>query len=304
MDHGLQTGLQDDDHDTVYVQKVLLTEQGDIVFASAVSTPAAFHHGDAGDLYQSGGHAANPSLISPEDIAVIATGWVPAGETWTYASADDPTYTFTIVGDKTSKYYAGMKIKLTQTSAKYFIVTNVAYGSPNTTITIYGGTDYDLASAAITLPYYSMTRAPAGFPMEPTKWMVSLYDTDTTTQSNPVQWTVYNIHSNSLSIPIGSWLVRFVACVGDHAPSALSHGISVGLSTENNGWSDKKLVAKVEIPAVTGYACMTAFNEESIVLTSKTVYFLNAMVWAAGLDGLNLQGAVATAKIEAICVYL
>ena len=23
-------------------------------------------------------------------------GWIPADETWTYASADDPTYTFTI----------------------------------------------------------------------------------------------------------------------------------------------------------------------------------------------------------------
>ena len=37
---------------------------------------------------------------------VPENGWTPAGETWTYAS---PT-TFTISGDKTSKYQKGDKI--------------------------------------------------------------------------------------------------------------------------------------------------------------------------------------------------
>jgi hypothetical protein len=99
---------------------------------------------------------------------VPENGWIPAGETWTYNSADDPTYTFTISGDKTDKYSAGMRIKLTQTTAKYFIITKVAYSSPNTTITVYGGTDYDLANAAITSPYYSTQKAPQGFPLNPT----------------------------------------------------------------------------------------------------------------------------------------
>ena len=54
-------------------------------------------------------------------ITELQTGWISAGETWTYASADDPTYTFTISGDLTTKYYAGMRISLTQTTEKFFI---------------------------------------------------------------------------------------------------------------------------------------------------------------------------------------
>lgn len=94
---------------------------------------------------------------------IPADGWVSAGETWTYASADDPTFTFTISGDVTTKYSAGMRVKLTQTTAKYFIVTNAAYSAPDTTIAIYGGTDYDLAKVAISSPYYSPRQSAARF---------------------------------------------------------------------------------------------------------------------------------------------
>ena len=61
----------------------LLTEQGDIIYASAASTPAALHHGNSGDLLSSGGHAANPSwvLASP----------VPAGATIPYSGLSAPS---------------------------------------------------------------------------------------------------------------------------------------------------------------------------------------------------------------------
>jgi hypothetical protein len=86
-------------------------------------------------------------------------GWIPVGETWSYASST----TVTISGDKTDKYSKGMKVKLTQTSVKYFYITGVSYSSPNTTLTLYAGTDYTVANAAITSPFYSMVANPAGF---------------------------------------------------------------------------------------------------------------------------------------------
>ena len=90
----------------------------------------------------------------PED------GWTAIDETLTYASATS----FTVATDLTARFQKGTKLKLTQTTDKYFYVTASSYGAPNTTVTITGGTDYTLASAAITTPFYSYIDNPAGFP--------------------------------------------------------------------------------------------------------------------------------------------
>ncbi len=100
-----------------------------------------------------------PALTSPT-MSGTWDGWISAGETWTYASAT----TFTISGDKTSKYQKGDKIKLTQTTVKYFYIIGVSYSNPNTTITVTGGSDYSLANTTITSPYYSKVENPQGFP--------------------------------------------------------------------------------------------------------------------------------------------
>ncbi len=87
-------------------------------------------------------------------------GWINVSETWTYASSTS----FTISGDKTTTYSIGDKLKLTNSSLKYFYVIGVSYGAPNTTLTITGGTSYSLANAAITSTYYSKYSSPNGFP--------------------------------------------------------------------------------------------------------------------------------------------
>jgi hypothetical protein len=53
-------GYEDD-----VITKALLTEQGDIIYASAASTPAALAHGTATQYLKSGGNAANPSWDTP-----------------------------------------------------------------------------------------------------------------------------------------------------------------------------------------------------------------------------------------------
>jgi hypothetical protein len=116
----------------------------------------------------------NKTLSSPLFTGTI-DGWISAGETWTYASAT----TFTISGDKTGKYQRGDKIKLTQTSVKYFYVTNVSYSSPNTTVTVNGMNLYTLADATITNPYYSKMETPQGYPDR----KVNLYSSAGTTST-------------------------------------------------------------------------------------------------------------------------
>ena len=74
----------------------------------------------------------------------------------TYASAT----TITVASGAAAKFAKGDKIKLTQTTAKYFYVVSIA----DTVLTVTGGSDYTVANAAITSPFYSHASSPIGFP--------------------------------------------------------------------------------------------------------------------------------------------
>jgi hypothetical protein len=55
------------------ITKALLTEQGDIIYASAPSTPAVLHHGTAGQVLTSGGDGANPSWGAGTTVGIVDT---------------------------------------------------------------------------------------------------------------------------------------------------------------------------------------------------------------------------------------
>lgn len=93
-------------------------------------------------------------------VAASTDGWIESADTWTYASSTS----FTISGvDRTAIFKKGTKIKLTQSTDKFFYVTSSSF-STNTTVNITGGTDYTLANATITAPHYSYADTPQGFP--------------------------------------------------------------------------------------------------------------------------------------------
>lgn len=239
----------------------------------------------------------NKTLTSPLFGGTI-DGWISAGETWTYASADDPTYTFTIASDVTGKYSAGMKIKWTQTTVRYGIITAVsAFSGGNTTITLYGGTDYDLDNAAITSPYYSMVKAPQGFPLDPSKWRVRVTDTGNRTQATATQNVWYNLGTTNsqISVPIGVWRLRykvFFYITNNEVGK-------VTLSTANNTESDTSMSGYIF-----GTMEQLGSPENIVNVASKTVYYLNALKAGAGAADLFYYNTYTPMLLEATCAYL
>lgn len=132
-------------------------------------------------------------------------GWIVAGETWIYVSAT----TFTISGDKTAKYKVGDRIKLTQTSVKYFYIIGVSYSSPNTTITITGGDDYSLADATITDPFHSKVEYPKDFPhwfnWTPT---ITYAGGSTNPTSNTINEAKFKVNGTEAKLYLKSTIVR------------------------------------------------------------------------------------------------
>jgi hypothetical protein len=96
------------------------------------------------------------SIESKYLATTLQQGWQEVSDSWTYASAT----TITVPAGALNKYSVGDKIKLTQTTVKYFYVEVVG----DTLLTINGGTDYTLANAAITAKSYSKAATPLGFP--------------------------------------------------------------------------------------------------------------------------------------------
>ncbi len=231
-------------------------------------------------------------------------GWIPINETWTYASADSPTFTFTVPGDLTNKYSPGMRIKLTQSSVAYFIITAVSYSSPNTTITVYGGTDYTLANADITFPYYSSAKAPFGFPLDPAKWTVKVVDNSSPNVNNPTVNTWYNIGNISITVPIGTWRLVYSANFGfDSGSTPQDNWAYITLSTSNNSQDDVNMTSEYGIDP-SQQANNTGYKEKFINLTSKTTYYINMMAGASGLVYLYCDSTNAPIVIIAVCAYL
>lgn len=239
-------------------------------------------------------------------------GWQDANETWTYASADDPTYTFTSPGDLTGKYSVGMKIMCTNNSTTFHgILTKIAYSSPNTTFTVYGGTDYDLANSAITNPRYSTQKAPYGFPLDPDKWSVTKLNTTQYSNATAASGTWYNDTNFTTAIPIGVWNVEYyttIQVLNFTSASAFCY-IRATLSTTNNSETNTAMTVRVNLdnPSSASYGiCDTISRKTTLNLSSKTNYYINYQQGnGAGASAvINAYNNSETGILKAVCAYL
>lgn len=338
VDHGGLGGLGDDDH-TQYIKHSLATDVNDMLMASGAGTfvkktvaqvqatlglgSAAYtassdyavsgkgvtngdshdHVGGDGAQIDHGGLAGLGDDDHTQYLlkANFIDGWIGA-PALTFGAADAPVYTVTCSGDYSAVIYPGMRIRLSHASAtKYFIVVKVVYSSPNTTLTLYGGTDYTLASGAITNPVFSLMKAPAGFPLDTDKWSVVVPSSSNLSTSNPTLDAWYN--KLSLSIPIGFWLVKYnVSIQGLSAGNGLVLVLTT-LSTGNNTETDKDLSSISAVNSV-NIVIATIYKEKLLNITAKTTYYLNCLSSQQQLTELNARGDYDTTYIKAVCAYL
>jgi hypothetical protein len=196
-----------------------------------------------------------------------------------------------------------MKIKLTQTTIKYFIVTAVA----DTVLTVYGGTDYTLISAAISAISYSTQKAPLGFPTSPIKWTIDVVDTTIRSQASPTADAWYNLGTLSITIPIGCWDVTYKAAAESEKTSTTTLTVAITLSTANNSESNANFTRTMEYVGASGTVrtYCAAYAKDCMILTSKTVYYLNERAYAGISAGtLWLRSDNEKTLIRAVCAYL
>jgi hypothetical protein len=235
------------------------------------------------------------------------TGWIDA-PALTFSAADAPVYTVTCNGDYTLIIPVGARIALTHSGAtKYFIVVKTSYSSPNTTFTLYGGTDYTLAAGAITNPYYSIAKAPVGFPLDPAKWTVTVTDStqrSKTTEISDSTW--YNISDAArISIPPGIWRLNYMVYGSSSvSPTPAWHNTRVCLSSSPNSCSDNLSLQEhlVLTDLDNNILSVAAFT---VVTTAKTTYYVNIQCTAnTAITLLRYYNDLYPMIIKAECAYL
>jgi hypothetical protein len=138
------------------------------------------------------------ATLSPQGLTT--TGWEvpldgavsPAWETWVYASASS----FTIVGDSTSRYFAGVKLRWKQGGGwKYSTVASSSAASGTTTVVVAGGDT--VANSAISDNYYSYALTPQGVPVASSVIAARAYH-NTTQTSTENSWVSLALNSERL----------------------------------------------------------------------------------------------------------
>jgi hypothetical protein len=246
------------------------------------------------------------------DINPMLLGWVDFswfGSTLAYVSADAPTFVFSVNADVTAVVEPGMRIRLTQTTDKFFIVTAVgAFSGGVTPITVYGGTDYALANASILAGSFSTHKKPFGFNASPLKWTETLHDTTLRTVASPTQNVWYNPGSLSISLPIGVWNVTLETTTQANRTGSAA-GVFSTLSTGNNSETDTDFTSYSYVQAAGNGTnqisiLSTQRRQGVIAAAAKTSLYINVSTDFSDLSNMYLANSNAPLVVLATCAYL
>lgn len=251
------------------------------------------------------GLSPNPLIVNAAGVYVIGSdGWIPLPTSLAFSSVDGHIFVVTTSADLRSFINPGDKIRLVQSGVPaYFFVHAIAAA----TITLYGGTDYAVAALPISLPYFSKSKSPVGFTLDPNKWSETLTDSSDRLQATPGAGTWYNPGSLTLVHPIGVWNTEWRGALYMDRTNANTGNVRASLSTSNAAESDPDLSAGFtvgETGASTQAVMVTVGSRKDLVIAVKTSYFL-VCTSSGGGNNLGFMGSTISRSIaRARCAYL
>lgn len=234
-------------------------------------------------------------------------GWTSAAETWSYSAWNSTTRigVITVPTDATTKYVAGMRIKITQATGgtKYGIIHAVTA----TTLTVFFPSGTTFTNEAITDPYFSSVKVPYGFDPDPTIWTleVSLSTASTFTLSAGV-WD--DAEGINLTLGVGKWELSAMCGVYFYAAgNETGLAVQVALSTSTSSRSD------ADLEQYGGYSDNTSnrknvrnsytFLKNISIASGTSTYYIIGKCNRAGAN-FELESGYGNARIRALTGYL
>lgn len=270
-------------------------------------------HNDLSGLQ--GGTASEYYHLTSAQYTQLTDGWISTAVAVTSGTLDSPSFELSFAADMTTLIGVGDRIKLTQSTVKYFIVTKVgAYSAGATIITGYGGTDYTLVASgttAISNVFYSHTKAPFGFPLAPAKWTVSASNTANAHKTPPTANTWYGgagltNTGISVDVPIGVWDGFYKTVLESEDTTVTDYNIYCTLSVTNSTETDTNSTFFVALTVPSGtYKIWSVVSPPiTFTCTAKTTAYLNIKTSTSTADAIHMRGDVVPTIIKLVCAYL
>lgn len=222
--------------------------------------------------------AQNNSYVV-DTVDFTSNGWVVDDEVhqWSFVSASAPSFVVSVNADVTGYMSAGMKFRVSQSTDQLFFVSKVSsYVGGTTELTLFGGTNYELADDAITEVAYSRVQAPYGFSLDPEIWIIKLTDTSLRSRASPVADSWYQLDaSHAITIPPGYWKIGYKTLANCGTVNN-SMDIWTSLSTNISTPSDNEMTNSFSFfIGATGVSFYSASSAEKVIsLDNETVYYL------------------------------
>lgn len=265
---------------------------GDMFFRSAGGTATRLGIGSSGQYLTTNGTSPSWGTVASSS----SDGWTLDSNTWTVAgTASDPQFTITSPGTINTTFGQGARFKMDNAgSTGYYLLSLApAVASGTTTLTLYGGTAYNLVSgSAITNVYYSREKAPLNFPLADSFWTVQRVDTSSRTQASPTQNQWYNLGGTAtqVSIPAGLWKASYKVFANPYKANTDSIAQHVTFSTGTASESDADFTAQIELSngsVATSVGGLSLYVEKNLSLATVTPYYLNSKTKNASMNNIT-----------------
>lgn len=189
-------------------------------------------------------------------------------------------------------------------STEYAIVTKVAYSAPNTTVTVFTGTDHNIPNMTLSNPFYSTQSSPFGFPRGRDKWFVETLGL-VTVSVNPPSGAWQNIGSYNLAVPVGAWIISHANTihVQDNPKDILDADVTLSTGSTTESYPD--LTGYIYQKTASGDVGVggNVYKEKGVEYTTQTIIYENLRA-AAGFTGLSTAFGDGSLVIKAECAYL
>lgn len=247
------------------------------------------------------------------DVAAATnSGWSEedTAHTWGYSSENAAGNTFVISIDADVSEYIGKGTRIRGKQGGdylYFVVQEVGAYAFTMPVTVFGIAGATISAGNLTDVAFSHMRFPVGIPTDPSDWMIEVTDTSTRTDAAPTVsvWSNVGGANAQISVPVGMWRLFYSVEVGATTTSnspTVKATLSDSASVENYPAMTRH--SGVQSGAITNGIIYAGFSgEDTVSLSSETVFYLLAKSDTTGVTQLQFLNASITMIIRAVSAY-